>query len=54
MRRSHGEHHDSQPGRPHQGALAHPRRTSLKWVADQPSGSLFTTSIAQAEILYGI
>ncbi len=31
-----------------------PAEPVVKWVADQPSTSLFTTSITQAEILHGI
>lgn len=33
---------------------ATPDRHVVKWVAAQPSASLFTTSITQAEILHGI
>ena len=31
-----------------------PEPTVLAWLAEQPSASLFTTAVSQAEILYGI
>jgi toxin FitB len=31
-----------------------PAREVLRWIADQPTSGLFTTSITQAEIMYGI
>ena len=31
-----------------------PERPVLDWLADQPSGSLFTTTVTRGEILYGI
>ncbi|MGK0173382.1 MAG: putative nucleic acid-binding protein [Gammaproteobacteria bacterium] len=31
-----------------------PNPTVVNWIANQPSASLFTTSITQAEILYGL
>src|SRR5436305_13524437 len=31
-----------------------PSDTALQWLADQPAASLFTTTITQAEILFGL